>query len=151
MVKFDIMRFILAIALTATAALTLAAIDARPATAQTGCGAECGEPTPSPSPTYPPSPTPTYSPSPSPSPSPYPTSSPTSSPPPAPTGADSSGNSIGGLANQRFNQMITNGVLGTVLLGVNEQVNCSDCISSFGSVGSFTAGVHGRKEITNNM
>ncbi len=47
--------------------------------------------------------------------------------------------------------MITNQVLGSVLLGVNEQVNCSDCISTFGSVGSFTAGIHGRKEITNNL
>ena len=59
--------------------------------------------------------------------------------------------SIDGLANQRFNQMITNRVLGTVLLGVNEQVNCSDCISAFGSAGSFSAGIHGRKEITSNL
>jgi hypothetical protein len=47
--------------------------------------------------------------------------------------------------------MITNHVLGSVLLGVNEQINCSDCVSAFGSVGSFTAGVHGRKELTNNL
>src|SRR5438309_2168902 len=58
---------------------------------------------------------------------------------------------ISGLADQRFNQMITNQVLGNVLLGVNEQINCSDCVSAFGSVGSFTAGVHGRKELTNNL
>lgn len=68
-----------------------------------------------------------------------------------PTGSDSSGNSIGALANQRFNQMITNRVLGTVLLGVNEQVNCSDCVSAFGSAGSFSAGVHGRKELTPSL
>jgi len=42
-------------------------------------------------------------------------------------------------------------VLGTVLLGVNEQVNCSDCLSAFGSAGSFSAGIHGRKEITSNL
>jgi hypothetical protein len=72
-------------------------------------------------------------------------------PTPAQTGAESSGNSLGSVAGQRFNQMITNEVLGSVLLGVNEQVNCSDCISAFGSVGSFTAGVHGRKELTNNL
>ena len=72
-------------------------------------------------------------------------------PPPPVTGADSSGASIGGLADQRFNQMITNRVLGTVLLGVNEQVNCSDCISAFGSAGSFSAGIHGRKELTPNL
>jgi hypothetical protein len=72
-------------------------------------------------------------------------------PKPTPTDGGSSGGSAGGLANQRFNQMITNQVLGTVLLGVNEQVNCSDCISAFGSAGSFSAGIHGRKEFTPNL
>jgi len=71
--------------------------------------------------------------------------------PPCPTGADSSAGSIGDVANQRFNQMITNRVLGTVLLGINEQINCNDCFSAFGSVGSFSAGVHGRKNITDNL
>ncbi|BAM91647.1 conserved exported hypothetical protein [Bradyrhizobium oligotrophicum S58] len=47
--------------------------------------------------------------------------------------------------------MITNRVLGLVLLGVNEQVNCNDCISAFGSAGSFSAGIHGRKQLTNNL
>jgi hypothetical protein len=100
-----------------------------------------------------PTPTPTYSPSPTPSPSasPSPSPSPSASPSPTPTGAGSSGGSIGDLGNQRFNQMITNRVLGTVLLGVNEQINCSDCISAFGSAGSFSAGIHGRKEITPNF
>jgi hypothetical protein len=70
---------------------------------------------------------------------------------PCPTGADSSASSINNVANQRFNQMITNRVLGTVLLGINEQINCNDCVSAFGSVGSFSAGVHGRKNITDNL
>ena len=91
------------------------------------------------------------SPSPSPAPDPPPAPTPTPTPSPTPTGAGNSGNSLGGVAGQRFNQMITNQVLGSVLLGVNEQVNCSDCVSAFGSVGSFTAGVHGRKELTNNL
>jgi hypothetical protein len=91
------------------------------------------------------------SPSPSPSPSPTVNASPVPVPTPSPTGADSSGGSAGDLAGQRFNQMITNRVLGSVLLGVNEQVNCSDCISAFGSAGSFSAGIHGRKELTNNL
>src|SRR5579859_8302072 len=63
----------------------------------------------------------------------------------------SSSGSIKGVVDQRFNQIITNRVLGTVLLGVNEQVNCSDCVSAFGSAGSFSAGIHGRKEITSNL
>jgi len=156
MAKLDVKRFVLAAALTATAAFAFFAFNARPAAAQATCESGCGGPTPSPSPTYSPSPSPspTPTPTPSPSPSPYPSSSPSPYPPPppsGPTGADSSGNSIGGLANQRFNQMITNRVLGTVLLGVNEQVNCSDCISAFGSAGSFSAGIHGRKELTNNL
>jgi hypothetical protein len=79
------------------------------------------------------------------------TSSSTPTPTPTTTGADSSGNSVNDLAKQRFNQMITNRVLGTVLLGVNEQVNCSDCVSAFGSAGSFSAGIHGRKSLTNNL
>jgi hypothetical protein len=98
---------------------------------------------PSPSPTYSPTPTPTATPAPSPSPSPTPT--------PTPTGEDSSGGSINDLAKQRFNQMITNRVLGSVLLGVNEQVNCSDCVGAFGSAGSVSAGIHGRKELTPNL
>src|SRR5579862_2654768 len=68
-----------------------------------------------------------------------------------PTGAGCSAGSIGSVANAHFNQMITNQVLGSVLLGVNEQVNCSDCVSAFGSAGSFSAGFHGRKELTPNL
>ena len=77
--------------------------------------------------------------------------SPTPTPTPTPTGSDSSAASVGDLARQRFNQAITNRVLGTVLLGVNEQVNCNDCVSAFGSAGSFSAGVHGRKNLTPNL
>jgi hypothetical protein len=90
-------------------------------------------------------------PTPTPTPTPLPQASPSPTPSPTPTDSGSSGGSVNGLANQRFNQMITNRVLGTVLLGVNEQVNCSDCVSAFGSAGSFSAGVHGRKEITPNL
>jgi len=79
------------------------------------------------------------------------TTTPASAASPPPTDGGSSGGSIGGLAQQHFNQMITNRVLGTVLLGVNEQVNCSDFVSSFGSAGSFSAVVHGRKELTPNL
>jgi hypothetical protein len=79
------------------------------------------------------------------------TTNPTPTPTPTPTGAPNSGDSLNSVVNQRFNQMVTNQVLGQVLLGVNEQINCSDCISAFGSVGSFTAGVHGRKELTDNL
>jgi hypothetical protein len=85
-----------------------------------------------------------------PSASPTPTSTPhTNAPPAAVTG--SGAGSINDLAGQRFNQMITNRVLGNVLLGVNEQVNCNDCISAFGSAGSFSAGIHGRKNLTPNL
>src|SRR3954452_16607426 len=72
-------------------------------------------------------------------------------PPPCPTGSESSAGSITHVANQGFSQMITNRVLGTVLLGINEQVNCDDCVSAFGSAGSFSAGIHGRKNLTENL
>jgi hypothetical protein len=132
-------RLIVSAAPAAAISLVLVQVQMIPASAQT--------PTPTPTPT------PTSSPSPSPSPSPTPslTPSPSPSPSPTPTGANSSAGSIGNLANQRFNQMITNRVLGSVLLGVNEQVNCSDCVSAFGSAGSFSAGIHGRKELTPNL
>jgi hypothetical protein len=101
---------------------------------------ECYSPTPSPSPT----------PTPSASPSPSPTSTPSTNAPPAAVTGSGAG-SINDLAGQRFNQMITNRVLGNVLLGVNEQVNCNDCVSAFGSAGSFSAGIHGRKNLTPNL
>jgi hypothetical protein len=47
--------------------------------------------------------------------------------------------------------MITTRVLANVLLGVNEQVNCSNCVSAFGSAGSFSAGVYGRYNITDSL
>jgi hypothetical protein len=134
--------------LSAALGLSLLAAQSSPASAQSPTPTstdECTE-------CYTPTPTPTVSPAPTPSQSPSPTPSPSSSPLPTPTtGADSSGNSVNDLARQRFNQMITNRVLGTVLLGVNEQINCSDCISAFGSAGSFSAGIHGRKSLTNNL
>jgi hypothetical protein len=128
---------LLCLATTTQAAQTLTA-------ASTVCYNDSEQPVACPTST--PTSTPTTSPSPAPQASPSPTPSPTPT-----TGADSSGSSVGDLANQRFNQMITNRVLGTVLLGVNEQVNCSDCVSAFGSAGSFSAGIHGRKQLTNNL
>jgi hypothetical protein len=75
-----------------------------------------------------------------------------SCPPPGPTpDPQSSTFSIQDLANQRTNQMVTNRILASVLLGVNEQVNCSNCVSGFGSAGSFSAGAHGRKALTDNL
>jgi len=103
---------------------------------------ECNPPTPTPSP----SPTPT----PSASPTPSPTSTRGINAPPV-AGPGSNAGSINDLAGQRFNQMITNRVLGNVLLGINEQVNCNDCVSAFGSAGSFSAGIHGRKNLTPNL
>src|SRR5688500_7278117 len=87
---------------------------------------------PSPSPTpleeciacYPPTRTPSPTPSASPSPTRSPTSAPGTNAPPL-AGSGSSAGSINDLAGQRFNQMITNRVLGNVLLGINEQVHCN--------------------------
>lgn len=63
----------------------------------------------------------------------------------------SSTSSIQDVANLHTNQIVTNRVLSSVLLGVNEQVNCSNCVSGFGSAGSFSAGAHGRKEISDDL
>jgi hypothetical protein len=73
-------------------------------------------------------------------------------PPPGPTpNPQSSTFSIQDLADQHTNQMVTNRILASVLLGVNEQVNCSDCVSGFGSAGSFSVGAHGRKTLSDNL
>jgi autotransporter-associated beta strand protein len=59
--------------------------------------------------------------------------------------------SVDRLVGDRFGQIVTNRVLASVLIGFNEQINCDGCISVFGSVGSFSAGFHGRKNITENL
>lgn len=60
-------------------------------------------------------------------------------------------NSVNALARARMGQMIGSRVLGHVLLGGNEQINCSPCFSAFGSVGSFSAGAHGRMALGDNL
>jgi hypothetical protein len=150
MAKCTASRLILSAMPIAAVSLVLIGVQVGPAAAQEVCNVDHPCPTPSPSP----SPAPICNsdhPCPTPSPTPAASPSPTPTPTPTPTGAGNSGASIGGLANQRFNQMVTNQVLGSVLLGVNEQINCSDCVSAFGSAGSFSAGIHGRKEFTPNL
>ncbi len=139
MIKIARRLFFFAV-LVATTSLALIALQAHPAMAQseTFCDGPCPIDQPPPSNCDGPCPIDQSPP-------------PSQSPVPTPTDGGSSGRSISGLADQRFNQMITNQVLGNVLLGVNEQINCNDCVSAFGSVGSFTAGVHGRKQLTNNL
>jgi len=50
------------------------------------------------------------------------------------------------LAQQRA--LVTGRVLGSILLGATEQINCSNCSSGFGSIGSFALGAHGRTSLT---
>jgi len=47
--------------------------------------------------------------------------------------------------------MVNNFLLANVLLGVNEQISCSDCGGAFVSVGSFTLGAHGRRDLTDEL
>jgi hypothetical protein len=147
--KFNIRAIIVSAALTAALSLVLIGVHARPAAAGQGDHPICTGSASDPPGCVPPPCDPLNNDG-SPCPDPV-TPPPAAAAPPPVTGADSSAASIGGLVNQRYNQMITNRVLGTVLLGVNEQINCSDCISVFGSAGSFSAGIHGRKEITPNL
>jgi len=147
-------NFTRSVLLSATLFVALLAAQSSPAWAQSRSPSptpvdecvECYPPTPTPTP----SPSPTPTPSASPAPTPSPTSASRTNAPPAIIPGSNAG-SINDLAGQRFNQMITNRVLGNVLLGVNEQINCNDCISAFGSAGSFSAGIHGRKNLTPNL
>ncbi|MBL8590653.1 MAG: hypothetical protein JNK46_19110 [Methylobacteriaceae bacterium] len=73
--------------------------------------------------------------------------SPTPTAPPAIAGLTTRGavqGSVDTLAAARLGQMAHGRVLAHVLLGGNEQVNCTPCFSAFGSIGSFSAGAHGR-------
>jgi probable HAF family extracellular repeat protein len=67
------------------------------------------------------------------------------------TTRDAVQDSVDRLAQERGGQMITGRVTPHVLLGGNEQVNCTPCFSAFGSVGSFSAGAHGRLALGDNL
>lgn len=55
------------------------------------------------------------------------------------------------LARERFGSFVTLRMLSSILQGFTQQVNCSDCVTSFGSGGSFSAGVQGRKSLTEDL
>jgi fibronectin-binding autotransporter adhesin len=60
-------------------------------------------------------------------------------------------NSVNNLARSQLQQIITNRVLGSILLGATEQVNCSNCSSGFGSIGSYALGAHGRHSLSDEL
>ncbi|MDE3177354.1 MAG: hypothetical protein KGM15_14725 [Pseudomonadota bacterium] len=62
---------------------------------------------------------------------------------PGQTPAQLSG-SLATLSQSRQSQAVTSRVLGSILTGATEQINCSSCSSGFASFGSFALGVHGR-------
>ena len=60
-------------------------------------------------------------------------------------------NSVTSLAQARLNQLITSRVLGSLLLGANEQVSGCDCGGGFASIGSFSLGSHGRWSLNDSV
>ncbi len=62
---------------------------------------------------------------------------------PASTTADIT-NSVTNVAKAQQNQMITNRVLNSILLGATQQISSCSCGGGFASVGSFAAGAQGR-------
>ncbi|HTZ68374.1 MAG TPA: hypothetical protein VMB83_13130, partial [Roseiarcus sp.] len=69
---------------------------------------------------------------------------------PAPTAGQLQG-SITSLAQAQLNQLITSRLLGSLLLGANEQVSGCDCGGGFGSIGSFSLGSHGRWSLNDSV
>jgi hypothetical protein len=59
-------------------------------------------------------------------------------------------NSINNVARAQQSQMITNRVLGSILLGATQQVSCSSCGGGFASFGSFALGGSGRWSLSDN-
>ena len=77
-----------------------------------------------------------------------------SSPVPSPENAITAAsiqNSVNSLAQAQFNNMVTTRLLGSLLLGANEQVSGCDCGGGFAGVGSFALGSHGRWALTDNL
>jgi hypothetical protein len=59
--------------------------------------------------------------------------------------------SLSSLGQSRQAQAVTSRVLGSILLGATEQINCSACSSGFASFGSFAFGAHGRWTLSPNV
>ena len=59
-------------------------------------------------------------------------------------------NSINNVAKAQQSQMITNRVLGSILLGATQQVSCSSCGGGFASFGSLALGGQGRWSLSDN-
>jgi len=55
------------------------------------------------------------------------------------------------LSNSRTQQIVTNRIINSVLLGKDEQINGCSCTSGFGSLGSASAGAHGRYALSDNL
>ncbi len=56
------------------------------------------------------------------------------------------------IADRRIRNLVVQNQLMRILLGSYEQINCTNtCISAFGALGSFSAGVHGRKYLTDRL
>ena len=60
-------------------------------------------------------------------------------------------NSLNNLARAQQSQIITNRVLTSILLGATEQINCSNCSSGFGAIGSYALGAHGRWSLSDRL
>jgi len=60
-------------------------------------------------------------------------------------------NSINSLFQSQFNQMVTTRLLGSLLLGADEQVSGCDCGGGFAGVGSFSLGSHGRWALNDSL
>jgi Autochaperone Domain Type 1 len=60
-------------------------------------------------------------------------------------------NSVTNVAKAQQQQIVTNRVLDSILIGATEQVNCSNCSSGFGSIGSYALGAHGRHSLSDEL
>ena len=59
--------------------------------------------------------------------------------------------SLNAVSKAQLGQIVNNGLLSSILLGATQQINCSNCVSGFGAIGSYASGTQGRVGLSDRL
>jgi fibronectin-binding autotransporter adhesin len=59
--------------------------------------------------------------------------------------------SLNAVSKAQLGQIVNNGLLSSILLGATQQINCSNCASGFGAIGSYASGTQGRVGLSDRL